>query len=364
MTTNALWEWRPDDRVTPLVSVIPRTNVGNFINFSLQGDQFGVSIGGTLSSVPQLAQVSAIITAVLGIFGLGSTPPEPPSHPRVITVDAGVTLGTLFGAAAGINFLVQLLRGKIEQIKNYVTSAVTSIKNLIECVLKNPLLAAQLLAKIIRQGWLQMPVAMREFLEKTRDVINGTIFLNILVYNPIAKIIEAIKKFLSFKFPPAFLLPYIPFIPGCSPAFYSGRPPSGNSYDTALTPQSNVNVGGFTSQVNMEINTIPLEIGPGENPYLGLTPLQMENLSNDYNPYDLYLSGTVGKTLNSDLTVDNYPLRPNATNSATRQVQDQLLSARTKVVNDITVLSKDISRAGFIPRPNPLDELLCKPGEF
>ena len=363
MTTTNLWEWRYDDRVSTFVTATQRTNVGNFINFSLQGDQFGISIGGTLSSIPQLAQVSAIIQGVLGIFGLGQTAPEPPVQLKTITVDAGVTLATLFGASQGINFLVQVLRGKIEEIKNYVQSAITSIQNLIECVLKNPLLAAALLAKIIRQGWLTMPVGLREVLEKARDIINGTIGLNILVYNPLAKLIAFIKKLLSYKFPPPFLLPFIPYIPGCSPAFYSGRPPTTLRDTTPIvTPQTITVGGGFTSQINTPA-VIPLDIGPGANPNLTLTPLELANLGAEYNPFDLYTSGTIGSTLNQDLNITNYPLRPTTTNSATRQVQDQLLSARTKVVNDITVLNKDISRAGFIPRPNPLDELLCKPGE-
>lgn len=364
-TAKTYWEWKPDDRVQLFASAPQRSNTGNFINFSLQGDQFGISIGGTLSSIPQLAQVSAIISAVLGIFGLSQTAPEPPVQLKTVTVDAGVTLATLFGAANGIAFLVEVLRGKIEQVKNYVESAVTSIKNLIECVLKNPLLAAQLLAKIIRQGWLTMPVALREALEKARDLINGTIGLNILVYNPIARIIQAIKDFLTFKFPPPFLLPYIPYIPGCSPAFYSGRPPTTivDDNQNILDPQTITRPGGFTSKVDLiAVPVIPLDIGPGRKPDLTLTNLDSQ--SPTYDPYDLYTSGTIGKSLDSNLNVDNYPLRPTATNSATRQVQDQLISANNKVVNDITVLSKDISRAGYIPKSSPLDELLCKPGEI
>ncbi len=366
-TSYTLWGTEADPRASVFLVSPQRGVTGNFINFSLQGDQFGISIGGTLSSIPQLAQVSAIIQGILGIFGLGDTPPEPPAQFKTVTVDAGVTLATLFGASAGISFLVQLLRNKIEAVKNYITTAVTSIKNLFECVLKNPLLAAALLAKILRQGWIHLPPAMREFLEKARDVINGTIGLNFLVYNPIAKIIQFIKDLLNYKFPPPFLLPFIPYIPGCSPAFYSGRPPASLFNTVApdiVDPQTPTRPGAFTSQALLTATpVIPLQIGPADNPDLGVTDLDLENLNNSYDPYDFYTAGILGKELDSDLNVTNYTARPGTTNSVTRQVQDQLISASNKVVNDITTLNKDISRAGYIPKANPLDELLCAPGE-
>ena len=341
---------------------------GRFINFSLQADgTFGINISGSLSAIPQLAQVSAIIQGILGIFGLSQSVADPAPQPKYITLDAGVSLATLFGASQGINFLLQVLKGKINAIKNYVKSAVSSIENLFKCFLKNPLLAASLIAKMIRQGWISLPPAVKVALENIRDVINKTIGLNILINNPVTQFLAKLREWLQYKFPPPILLPYIPFIPGCTDAFYSGRPPASfigaDPINADVDPQVITVPGGFNSQINLQVPVINIPFGPGPTPNLALTDDQVSNLLNSYNPYDLYTSGVSQVELNENLTVSNFPT-VNATNSSVRQVQDKLITASSKVVNDITVLSKDISRAGLIPKTNPLDDLLCRPGEY
>ena len=342
---------------------------GKFINFSLQSDgNFGINIGGALSSaLPQLAQISAIIQGILSIFGLSEAPPEPEPQLKVVTIDAGVSLATVFGASQGLNFLVQILQGKINAVKNYVQSAVTSIQNLFACILKNPLLAASLLAKLIRQGWITMPTALKVALEKARDTINEVLGLNIIINNPLAQYLAKLREWLQYKFPPPILLPYIPFIPGCTPEFYSGRPPAAllnqDPISKDVEPQTITVPGGFTTQINLNVPTIDVNFGPGANPDLSLTDAQINNLLGGYNPYDVYTAGIAGVVLDQDLNVSNFPTAT-SNNSATRQVQDRLISAGSKVVNDITALSKDISRSGLIPRTSPLDDLLCKPGEY
>lgn len=340
---------------------------GRFVNFSLQADgTLGINISGSLAVVPQLAQVSAIIQGILGIFGLSQSGPEPAPQPKFVTLDAGVSLATLFGASQGINFLVQVLKGKINAIKNYVTSAVSSIENLFKCFLKNPLLAASIIAKMIRQGWISLPPAVKEALEKVRDAINKIYGLNILINNPLTQYLAKLREWLQYKFPPPILLPYIPYIPGCTDSFYSGRPPAafiGQDTITAEVQPQTIDVpGGFYSQINLDVPTINIPFGPGENPNLALSDEQVSNLLNSYNPYDLYTAGVAQVELNADLNVSNVPT-VKATNSSVRQVQDKLISASNSVVNNITALNKDISRAGFIPRTNPLDDLLCAPGE-
>ena len=359
--------WQVDARATTFEKSLQRNYTGRFLNFSLNADgNFGISVNGSLAMIPQLAQVSAIIQGILGAFGLTMAAPEPPDQLKTITIDPGVTLATLFGASQGLNFLVQLLKGKIQAIKNYVDNAVTSIQNLIKCVLKNPLLAAQLLAKIIRQGWITFPPALRSALIAARDVINKTLGLNLLVYNPLAEYIKQLVDFLKFKFPPPILLPFIPFIPGCSPAFYSGRPPMAlldkDPITNEVEPQVIINPGGFTSQINLNVPVVPLTFGPGPSPDLALTSDQIQNLLGSYDPYNLYTSGTIGTVFDTSLNNSNFPTSVGS-NSVTRQVQDKLISASNKVTNDIAVLRKDISRVGYIPRPSPLDDLLCKPGE-
>lgn len=335
------------------------SNTGQFINFSLQGDQFGVSISGSLAAIPAFAQAKAIVEAIMAIFGLGSDSPLPPIQLKTITVDPGITLATLFGASQGISYLVQLLKGKIDQVKSQIETAITSITNLIKCALKNPLVAASLLARIIRQGWISIPPALREAVQKIRDVLNATIGLNLIVYNPFVEIIEFIKKALNYKFPPPFFLPFIPYVPGCGGNFYSGRPSLVTNTATFVTPQVVTLPGAFTSQVRVTAVTVPSDIGPGKAPNLTIDQLTIDKLNEQYSPFNLYTSGTIGKGLNENLDVTNYPARPNAVNSATRQVQDQLINASQKVTNDITQLNKDISRAGYVPRSNPLDELVC-----
>lgn len=364
---SKLYEFRFDPRGQIYSPSFQRANVGKFLNFSIQADgNFAININGTAALVPQLAQVSAIITGLLGIFGLETQNPEPAPILKTITIDPGVTLATLFGASQGVNILVQILKGKIQAIKNYVDSAVTSIKNLIECVLKNPLLAAALLAKIIRQGWIPFPEPVKKALIAARDAINKILGLNLIIYNPLAEYIKRLVEYLKFKFPPPILLPFIPVVPGCSPAFYSGRPPlsllNQPEIETQVQPQTITVPGGFTSQININVPTFTLDVGPGGNPDLALTDDQVQNLLGGYNPYDLFTSGVTPVELDSSLNVVNFPLE-SGNNSATRQVQDRLISASNKVVNDITVLNKDISRAGFIPRTSPLDDLLCAPGE-
>jgi hypothetical protein len=341
---------------------------GRFINFSLQADgTFGINISGSLSAIPQFAQVSAIIQGILGIFGLSNSPADPTPQPKYITIDAGVSLATLFGASQGINFLLQVLRGKINAIKNYVKSAVSSIENLFKCFLKNPLLAASLIAKLIRQGWISLPQPVKVALERIRDLINKTIGLNILINNPLTQFLAKLREYLQYKFPPPILLPYIPFIPGCTDGFYSGRPPAafiGNDPINAdVDPQTITVPGGFFSQIDLQVPTISIPFGPGTTPNLALTDDQISNLLGTYNPYDLYTSGVASVELDQDLNTTNFPTVAQ-TNSSVRQVQDKLISASSKVVNDITVLSKDISRAGLIPKTSPLDDLLCKPGEY
>jgi hypothetical protein len=359
--------WKVDSRAPMYTMSQQRSYTGRFLNFSLNADgNFGISVNGSLAMVPQLAQVAAIIQGILGAFGLTMTAPEPPDQLKTITIDPGVTLATLFGASQGLNFLVQLLKGKIQAIQNYVTSAITSIQNLIKCVLKNPLLAAQLLAKIIRQGWVTIPPGFREALIAARDLINKTIGLNLLIFNPLADWIKKLVEWLKFKFPPPILLPFIPFIPGCSPAFYSGRPPltllDKDPITNSVEPQRILSPGGFTSQVNLNVPVVPLTFGPGASPDLALTDEQVANLIGSYDPYNLYTSGTIGTVFDTSLNNSNFPTSTGS-NSSTRQVQDKLISASNKVTNDIAVLRKDISRVGFIPRPSPLDDLLCKPGE-
>jgi len=354
-----------DSRNAPFNIALQRSPTGNFINFSLQADgNFGININGSLAAVPQLAQVAAIIQGILGVFGLSQSPPEPTPQLKTITLDPGVSLATLFGASQGIAFIVQVLRGKIQQIRNYVDSAVTSIKNLFDCILKNPLLAASLIAKLIRQGWIKLHPAIREALEQIRDVINKTIGLNIVIYNPIADFLKKLREWLQYKWPPPILLPFIPFIPGCSPAFYSGRPPAflldREPITPEIEPQTITRPGGFTSRINLTVPEIPLEFGPGRNPDLSLTDEQVENLLGSYDPYNLNVSGILPVELNEDLERINYPIS-SGNNSSVRQVQDRLISASNSIVNDITVLNKDVSRAGFVPRSSPLDDLLCKP---
>lgn len=354
-----------DQRNRPFDLALQRSATGSFVNFSLQADgNFGININGSLAAIPQLSQVAAIIQGILGVFGLGMAPAEPASQPKTITIDPGVSLATLFGATQGIAFIVQVLRGKIQQIQNYVNSAVTSIKNLFDCVLKNPLLAASLIAKLIRQGWIKLHPAIREALEQIRDVINKTIGLNLVIYNPIADFLKKLREWLQFKWPPPILLPFIPFIPGCSPAFYSGRPPSflldRQPIEAQVEPQFINRPGGFTSRINLTVPTIPVEFGPGRNPDLSLTDEQVQNLLGSYDPYDLNVSGTLPVELNENLLKSNYPTS-SGSNSSVRQVQDRLISASNSIVNDITVLNKDVSRAGFVPRSSPLDDLLCKP---
>jgi hypothetical protein len=233
--------------------------------------------------------------------------------------------------------------------------------------LKNPLLAASLIAKMIRQGWISLPPAVKVALENIRDVINKTIGLNILINNPVTQFLAKLREWLQYKFPPPILLPYIPFIPGCTDAFYSGRPPASfigaDPINADVDPQVITVPGGFNSQINLQVPVINIPFGPGPTPNLALTDDQVSNLLNSYNPYDLYTSGVSQVELNENLTVSNFPTI-NATNSSVRQVQDKLITASSKVVNDITVLSKDISRAGLIPKTNPLDDLLCRPGEY
>lgn len=360
-----LYEITVDPRTPMFNPSLQRGPTGNFINFSLNADGFGVSIAGSLSMIPQLAQVSAIIQGILGVFGLSQAPAEPSPQPKTTTIPPGVTLATLFGASQGIAFLVQVLKGKIEQVKNYINSAVQSIQNLIKCFFKNPLIAAALLAKLIRQGWITMPEPLKLVLKKAQELINTTIGLNLLINNPLTQFLNKLKEWLQYKFPPAILLPFIPYIPGCSDGFYSGRPPSAflnNPTLSGVTPQEITRPGGFTSKINLNVPTIPVDFGPGAPPSLALTDNQVSNLLGGYDPYNLFVSGTAPANLNMDLQRTNYPLTTGA-NSNTRQVQDKLIAASNSVVNNISVLNKDISRAGFIPRPSPLDDLLCAPGE-
>ncbi len=353
-----------DPRNRPFDLALQRSPTGRFVNFSLQADgNFGININGSLAVVPQLAQVAAIIQGILGIFGLSQASPEPADQPKTITTDPGVTLATLFGASQGIALIVQVLKGKIRQIENYVRSAVTSIKNLFDCLLKNPLLAAALIAKLIRQGWIKLHPAIREALEQIRDTINKTIGLNIIIYNPLADFIRKLQEWLRYKWPPPILLPFIPFIPGCSPAFYSGRPPAFLLDRAPITAEVEPSIitrpGGFTTSINLNVPEIPLEFGPGRNPNLELTDEQVQNLLASYDPYSLTVSGVLPTELNENLLNANYPTF-SGSNSATRQVQDRLISASNTIVGDITSLNKDISRSGFAPRSSPLDDLLCK----
>lgn len=340
---------------------------GNFINFSLQSDgTFGINLSGSLAAIPQFAQVSAIIQGILGIFGLSVEAPEPKPQLKYVTLDAGVSLATLFGASQGINILVQVLKGKINAIKNYVTGAVASIQNLFKCLLKNPLLAASLIAKMIRQGWISLPEPVKAALEQVRDAINKVYGLNILINNPITQFLAKLREWLQYKFPPPILLPYIPYIPGCTDEFYSGRPPAAfiglDPIQAQVTPQTITVPGGFYSQISLDVPTINIPFGPGENPNLALSDDQVSNLLNSYNPYDLYTAGIATTELDQNLNIVNYP-KISPANSGVRQVQDKLISASNSVVNNITALNKDISRSGFIPRSNPLDDLLCAPGE-
>jgi hypothetical protein len=171
---------------------------------------------------------------------------------------------------------------------------------------------------------------------------------------------------LQYKFPPPILLPYIPYIPGCTNAFYSGRPPAefiGKDPITAdVAPQTITVPGGFYSKISLVVPTINIPYGPGQSPDLALSDQQVSNLLNSYNPYDLYTAGIAQVQLDSNLNVSNFP-KVSPTNSGVRQVQDKLISASNSVVNNITALNKDISRSGYIPRSNPLDDLLCAPGE-
>jgi hypothetical protein len=226
------------------------------------------------------------------------------------------------------------------------------------------LIAASLIAKLIRQGWISLPEPLKVALETIRDGINKIVGINILINNPITRFLKKLREWLQYKFPPPILLPYIPFIPGCTKDFYSGRPPAafiGRDEITAqVAPQTITVPGGFNSQIDLNVPTISIPFGPGENPNLALTDEQVSNLLNSYNPYDLFTSGVAQVELDQDLNRSNVPTI-SATNSSVRQVQDQLISASNKVVNDITVLSKDISRSGLIPKSSPLDDLLCKP---
>lgn len=364
---GALFNITVDDRNSPFRPSLQRGATGNFLNISLQADgNFGLDIGGALASVPQLAQIKAIIEGILGVFGLSQAAPEPPSQFKTVTLDPAVSLATLFGASQGIAFIVQVLKGKVNQIKNYVNSAVTSIQNLFKCLLKNPLLAASIIAKLIRQGWIKIPPGVRDALELVRDQLNKLFGLNIVIFNPLAEFLKKLKEWLKFKWPPPILLPFIPFIPGCSPGFYSGRPPASFIDRPEIVPEVENQFinrpGGFTSRVNINVETIPLNFGPGRNPDLSLTDEQVRNITG-IDPYDPFTAGLNSSVLNENLDSTNYPLSTGANNSATRQVQDRLISAGNKVTNDITALSKDISRAGFIPRPSPLDDLLCRPGK-
>jgi hypothetical protein len=353
-----------DTRNKPFDPGLQRSGTGNFVNFSLQADgNFGININGSLAAVPQLAQVAAIIQGILGVFGLSQSQPEPPEQLKTVTIDPGVSLATMFGASQGIAFLVQVLRGKIEQVKNYINSAITSIKNLFDCILKNPLLAASIIAKLIRQGWIKLPDGLKIALEQARDFINKSIGLNLIIYNPLTDLIKKLREWLQYKFPPPILLPFIPFIPGCSPGFYSGRPPSfllnRNPIEPQVEPQFITRPGGFTSRINVTVPEVPLEFGPGRSPDLSLNDEQVQNLLGSYDPYNLNLGGVLPVELNDNLSRPSFPT--SSGNSSVRQVQDRLISASNTVVGDITSLNKDVSRAGFVPRSSPLDDLLCKP---
>lgn len=360
------FSWKLEDRGVPYNISYQRANTGKFLNVSINADNtIGISINGSLAMVPQLAQISAIISGIISIFGLDQTQPEPEPQLKTVTIDPGVTLATLFGASQGINYLYQILQGKIQAIKTYIGNAVTSIQNLIKCALKNPLLAASILAKIIRQGWITIPPAVREAIIAARDFINKTIGLDIILYNPLAEFLKSLSEWLKYKFPPALVLPFIPYVPGCSPAFYSGRPPLSlldkDPIVAEVTPQIITRPGGFTSKITLDVPTIDVAFGPGANPDLQLSDQQLANLIGSYDPYNFATSGVAGVILSPDLI----PIKDTlvGSTSATRQVQDRLISASNKVVNDVTVLNKDISRSGFIPRSSPLDDLLCKPGE-
>lgn len=343
-----------DPREARYVRGLQRSVDGKFINASFTADGFSLALNGlSLSQIPELAKISAIITGILGIFGLfESAAEEPFVMPKLVTSGPGITLAALIGAKNGLNILMSILKAQVNAFKAQIARALQSIENIFKCVLKNPLLALQLLAKIMRKGWLTLPIPIRLALETIRDLINRTFSITLIADLPMAKFI---LELLSLKVPPFVLLPFIPVIPGCGGGFYSGRPPVATDYNYTVDPQPVTGVGNLNG----------LSFAGASNLYIPVTVAGQTRLdlavqgadTSGYNPNNPELFS--GVQFNDNLQVTNKTLAPTPTNSNVRQAQDRLLTSR--LTNDIAALNKDISRGGFIPRQNPLDDLLCQP---
>ena len=335
-------------------------NVGKFINFSFTADGFSVGIGGALQSIPQVAQVTAIIQGILGILGLfTNSANEPLPMPKVVTADAGISIGALIGATNGLQALINLLKGTVAAWKGAIQRAITSIQNLFKCLLKNPLLAIAIIARILKQAGVSLPPGLIAAIQAVRELLTKILSFTIDIALPL-DILNWLKKLLSFKIPPFLLLPFIPDIPGCSSAFYSGRPPVAASYGTLLDPQQNTGTGGFSTTV-YSTNIKPqytVITNVGEAPTLALTT-KLVNLSS-YSPSD---SGFFApQSLNANLIAQSAGVL-SPTNSVIRQTQDQLISSGNTFVNTVTAMSKDVSRIGITSRTSPLDDLLCAPNQ-
>jgi hypothetical protein len=337
-------------------------NQGRFLNFSFTADGFSVGIAGSLQMIPEVAKITSIITGILGILGLftGNSANEPLPLPKVITADPGITLGSLLGATNGLQTLINVLKGTIDAWKGAIQRAITSIKNLFKCLLKNPLLALSILARIFRQLGVTLPPEMIAAMQVIREALNKIFSFTIDIALPL-DVLDFIKRLLSFKIPPFLLLPFIPDIPGCSPAFYTGRPPVSTSYGTILSPQIDIGTGITSSRISTNITTqysILTEVGQG--PTLATT----KNLVvlSGYSPTDsnFYKLQTVNGNLQTT-NLDNF-LSP--ANSQIRQVQDNLISSGNNFSNTVSSMEKDVSRIGIVPRTSPLDDLLCAPNQL
>jgi hypothetical protein len=223
---------------------------GKFINFSFNAnDQLSFSASFSLSAIPELAKISAIISGILGIFGLleGSAG-APIEMPKLVTAPGGLTLAALIGARNGIELLKNILQGQIKAIVAEVQRAIQSIKNLFACALKDPLLVLTLLSRILGRGWITFPPQLKLALQAIRDLISTTFTLTLIADIPM---IDQLLAFLKMRIPPFLLLPFLPYIPGCGGGFYSGRPPQSPSYAISVDPQPSTGLGQFVGELNV-----------------------------------------------------------------------------------------------------------------
>jgi hypothetical protein len=355
--------FRADRGTLPFIPGQQNALKGNFINFSFTADGFAIGLNGSLQMIPEVAKITAIITGILGIFGLlsGQSAGDPIPLPKVITADAGISIGSLIGATNGIQALINLLQGTVNAWKGAIQRAITSIQNLFKCLLKNPLLAFAILAKILRQLGLTMPPGLLAVLQALKELLTKAFTFVIDIALP-ADILAFIKKLLSFKIPPFLLLPFIPEIPGCSPAFYSGRPPVTASYGTIVTPQPNNGLGITSSAVSTQIQTgYTVLTGVGSAPTLATTKTVLTLSGYAATDPSFFQPQTLDQ---STLAPSNLTTSLAPANSQIRQAQDALISSGNTFTTTVAVMQKDVSRVGILPRTSPLDDLLCAPNQL